>query len=124
MDIPFLSSHANFVVRSILVKFGSLSNALAYAYPEYPWDLSKFTFRGKKSTQRWLYFKLKELLPNVEIKEDYNHPDLVWGKNNSLFTQAYFLEKNNRSMQLDIWIPEYNLALEYQGSFPILAFNI
>ena len=51
---------------------------MVYAYPEYPWDLSKFTFRGKKSTQRWLYFKLKELLPNVEIIEDYSHPDLAW----------------------------------------------
>jgi hypothetical protein len=50
-----------------------------YAYPDYPWDSSKFTFRGKKSTQRWLYFKLKELLPNIEIIEDFNHPDLLWG---------------------------------------------
>jgi hypothetical protein len=50
-----------------------------YAYPDYPWDPSKFTFRGKKSTQRWLYFKLKELLPNIEIIEDFHHPDLLWG---------------------------------------------
>jgi hypothetical protein len=52
---------------------------LTYAYPEYQWELSKFTFKGKKSTQRWLYCKLKELLPNVDIIEEYNHPDLVWG---------------------------------------------
>jgi hypothetical protein len=58
-----------------------LGNALIYAYPEYPWELSKFSFRGKKSTQRWLYHKLKELLPNVEIIEDFDHPDLVWGIN-------------------------------------------
>jgi hypothetical protein len=64
---------------SIIVKFGSVKNALLYAYPDYPWDTSKFSFRGKKSTQRWLYFKLKELLPNIDLIEDYYHPDLVWG---------------------------------------------
>jgi hypothetical protein len=64
---------------SLLIKFGTLRNALIYAYPEYPWEVNKFALRGKKSTQRWLYFKLKELLPNVEIIEDFNHPDLIWG---------------------------------------------
>jgi hypothetical protein len=73
----------------ILAKFGSLGNALKYAYPEYPWDFTEFTFRGKKSTQRWLYFKLRELLPNVEIIEDFNHPDLVWGK--LVFLLTYFI---------------------------------
>jgi hypothetical protein len=57
-----------------------LGNALKFIYPEYPWDLNKFSFKGKKSTQRWLYFKLKELLPNAYIIEEFNHPDLVWGK--------------------------------------------
>jgi hypothetical protein len=56
-----------------------LGNALNYIYPEYPWDLTKFSFTGKKSTQRWLYCKLKELLPNVEIIEEFFHPDLIWG---------------------------------------------
>jgi hypothetical protein len=68
----------------LIKKFGTMSNALKYIYPEYPWDLSKFSFKGKKSTQRWLYFKMKELLPNVEIIEDHNHPDLVWGMNRIL----------------------------------------
>lgn len=86
----------------VIDKFGSLCNALQYIYPEYSWDLSKFSFKGKKSTQRWLYFKLKELLPNVDIIEDFNHPDLAW-------------EKIKYPIQLDIWVPEYNLALEYQG---------
>jgi hypothetical protein len=68
------------IIGGILFKFGTLGNALVYAYPEYPWELSKFTFRGKKSVQRWLYFKLKELLPNVDLIEEFSHPDLVWGK--------------------------------------------
>jgi hypothetical protein len=67
------------LVGGIITKFGSLGNALQYIYPEYPWDLNKFSFTGKKSTQRWLYIKMKELLPNVDIIEEFNHPDLVWG---------------------------------------------
>jgi hypothetical protein len=63
----------------LITKFGSLGNALKYIYPEFPWDLGKFSSKGKKSTQRWLYFKLKELLLDVNIMEDFNHPDLVWG---------------------------------------------
>jgi hypothetical protein len=52
---------------------------LRYAYPEYDWDLSKFSAKGKKSGQRWLRIKIEELLPGVEIVEDYQHPDLTWG---------------------------------------------
>jgi hypothetical protein len=63
----------------LLNKYGTFGNALKEIYPEYSWDLDKFSYKGKKSTQRWLYFKLKELLPNVDIIEDYNHPNLVWG---------------------------------------------
>jgi hypothetical protein len=53
---------------------------LLFAYPNYPWELSKFTFRGKKAAQRWLYVKLKELIPNSTLIEEYYHPDLIWGK--------------------------------------------
>ena len=66
---------------------------MVYAYPEYPWDLSKFRFRGKKSTQRWLYFKLKELLPNIDIIEDYLHPDLIWGMVNR---KVKFIDKERK----------------------------
>ena len=58
--------------------FGSLGHALQFAYPEYEWDLSKFTFLGKKSSQRWLLVKLTQLIPNENIIEDYFHPDLLW----------------------------------------------
>jgi hypothetical protein len=61
-------------------KFGSLGCALQYAYPEFDWDLNKFSFRGKKSGQRWLKVLVKELLAGVEVVEDYQHPELTWGK--------------------------------------------
>ncbi len=59
-------------------RFNSLGEALKVAYSDYDWDMSKFSFKGKKSTQRWLYVKLKKLLPNVEIIEEYHHPELLW----------------------------------------------
>jgi hypothetical protein len=41
------------------------------------WDLSKFALKGqKKSGQRWLRVKIEELVPGIEIVEDYKHPDL------------------------------------------------
>ena len=67
----------------MFAQFNSLGEALKVAYPEYDWDMSKFSFKGKKSSQRWLYVKLKNLLPNVEIIEEYQHPELLWeGKKN------------------------------------------
>jgi hypothetical protein len=44
--------------------------------------------RGKKSTQRWLYFKMKELLPNVDIIEDFNHPDLIWSMKKGILNKT------------------------------------
>jgi hypothetical protein len=61
-------------------KFGeNLGLALQYAYPDLKWDLAKFSFKGKKSGQRWLRLKIEELVPGIEIIEDYQHPDLLWG---------------------------------------------
>jgi hypothetical protein len=52
---------------------------LQYAYPDIEWDIEKFMFRGKKSEQRWLKVKIEELVPGIEIFEDYKHPDLLPG---------------------------------------------
>ena len=62
-------------------RFNSLGEALKIAYPEYDWDMSKFSLKSKKSTQRWLHVKLKKLLPNATIIEEYLHPDLKWEGN-------------------------------------------
>jgi len=55
-------------------KFGNLGKALQYAYPEIDWDISKFSNRGKKSTQRWLRVKLAQILPEkTKIYENFLH---------------------------------------------------
>tara|TARA_Y100001968_G_scaffold239180_1_gene222604 strand:- start:353 stop:1147 length:795 start_codon:yes stop_codon:yes gene_type:complete len=56
----------------------------------------------KKKAQRELFEIVKQLFPNSECQFDYNHPDMR------------FSETNAR-MELDIWIPEFSIAFEYQG---------
>jgi rubrerythrin len=57
----------------------------------------------KKKTQGKLFDIINKLLfPENEVLWDYNHPDLRF-------------EKTNVMMELDIWIPELNVAMEYQG---------
>jgi hypothetical protein len=69
-------------------KFKTLAGALHYAFPEINWNLDKFAFQGKKSGQRWLRVKIEALLPGIEIIEDFQHPDIAWGK---LFVFLFFL---------------------------------
>jgi hypothetical protein len=78
-NLVFFFEFISFIGASLYDKFGSLGRALQYAYPEGNWDLTKFNSRRKKSGQRWLKIKLEELLPGIEIIEDYQHPELHWG---------------------------------------------
>eukprot|EP01125_Pyxidicula_operculata_P005516 TRINITY_DN1952_c0_g1_i5.p1 TRINITY_DN1952_c0_g1~~TRINITY_DN1952_c0_g1_i5.p1 ORF type:complete len:453 (-),score=35.59 TRINITY_DN1952_c0_g1_i5:3-1361(-) len=77
----------------------SLFYTLQIGYPWIKWDREKF-LAIKKSSQRWLYLKTKEIFPpQTAIIEDY------------LFSH----ENSSKPVEFDIWIPEYRLALEYQG---------
>jgi len=61
--------------------FNNVGRALQYAYPEIPWNMLKFSCKGKKSGQMWLIQKIKQVLPDdSDIEEDYSHPDLHWGR--------------------------------------------
>lgn len=100
---------------------GKLSSALAFAYPDYDWT-SLFLARqgGKKwSRQRELVTLVTKLLPGeTEIVENYLHPELKWGKISFLSIVVFlFLAGTDRNVEIDIWIPEYKLGFEYQGSF-------
>lgn len=67
-------------------KFDNLGNALRFAYPKINWDVSLFSVKRKKASQRWLKILLEELLPGVETVEEYRHPELSWGSFLSLFS--------------------------------------
>jgi hypothetical protein len=101
--------------------FGNLGAALQFAYPEVTWELERFSVRGKKAGQRWLKVKIEELLPTVEIIEDYLHPELFWG----MFSSSFFIplipllnlleENSDRHVELDLWLPHFRIAIEFQG---------
>lgn len=116
-----IRSHSfSYLGLSLYNKFGSLGAALQYAYPEVRWDLSAFSFRGKKkSVQRWLKLRMTELLPDVEIIEDYQHPELSWGTcvMRLLLRCADVLDGSDRNVELDLWLPEYRIGVEYQGTW-------
>jgi hypothetical protein len=75
LDSIDFSSLGHFLAQ----KFDGLGGALQFAYPEIDWDLTAFSFKGKKSEQRWLKMRLAELLPDIDIIEEYSHPDLSYG---------------------------------------------
>jgi len=84
---------------------GSLYEALAIAYPNQKWDTKKFAMMGKKSAQRWLLIQLKKVLPRgTELVEEFRHPLI-----------NYSGDAIAAKMQIDIWIPDFNLAIEYHG---------
>eukprot|EP01127_Copromyxa_protea_P003412 TRINITY_DN13224_c0_g1_i1.p1 TRINITY_DN13224_c0_g1~~TRINITY_DN13224_c0_g1_i1.p1 ORF type:complete len:376 (-),score=85.71 TRINITY_DN13224_c0_g1_i1:90-1217(-) len=88
----------------IVTSFRRLHEILSTAFPEREWDCHKFSYTGKKSTQRWLLEVVKKIYHDQDtIVENYDHPDLHWD------------EKRKRNMELDIWVPHLSLAFEYQG---------
>jgi hypothetical protein len=102
--------------RGIFHKFGHLGHALAYAYPEVEWDLGKFSIKGKKSGQRLLRVKIEEMIPGIDIVEDYKHPELNLG---NLFFSVFSFNSvgkaSARPYELDLWLPSYEIGIEYQG---------
>ena len=72
-------------------------------YPEVKWLPWKFSsVVSKKATQRWLANLIRDLFPNKEIIEDYQDPLLLF-------------PGTEKRMELDIFVPELNIAFEYQG---------
>ena len=79
----------------------SLQNVLLDLYPDFDWDLSKLYKVGKNQSQ--LFLIVLDIFPNHEILQNFrSHEKLV-------FSQT------GMNMELDIWLPELNLAFEYQG---------
>jgi hypothetical protein len=82
---------------TIIKKFGSWKRVLEKVYPEKDWkSLDKSVLSYLSKSQRLLYNRIRELLPNTIIEESYFHPDLKHAS-------------SNKNMQLDIWIPEHKL---------------
>eukprot|EP01127_Copromyxa_protea_P008452 TRINITY_DN1940_c0_g1_i3.p1 TRINITY_DN1940_c0_g1~~TRINITY_DN1940_c0_g1_i3.p1 ORF type:complete len:257 (-),score=39.33 TRINITY_DN1940_c0_g1_i3:310-1080(-) len=66
-------------LKGALTSFGSLSQAVSFAFPEIQWDMSRFRLRSKKATQRMLSLVVSTIFPSLAIVENYFHPSLFWG---------------------------------------------
>eukprot|EP01125_Pyxidicula_operculata_P006278 TRINITY_DN2178_c3_g1_i2.p1 TRINITY_DN2178_c3_g1~~TRINITY_DN2178_c3_g1_i2.p1 ORF type:complete len:498 (+),score=111.05 TRINITY_DN2178_c3_g1_i2:408-1901(+) len=90
-----------------VTQYGGLATILPKYFPDYDWDLKLLSKKSpKKSAQKWLSKKIKELYPTLngddDILEDYKHPLLRYSG-------------SSRPMELDIYIPSLNIAFEYHG---------
>lgn len=85
----------------IIRRYRNIYNIMNVAYPEEEWSEKGFSKRDKRSNQRWLFLSIQELFKGEEIVEDFFHEELTR------------ISKN--SVQLDIFIPKYNLGFEYHG---------
>ena len=65
----------------------------------------------KKKTQKLLFNIVNKVFPSCNPIFDYKHPKLRFSQTEKQ------LESGSRGylMELDIWIPEHSLAIEYQG---------
>jgi len=85
---------------TILAKHGGLSGLLKFVYPEFPWDMQHFeqgtVFKPSKSQIR-VFAAIQKIFPDQKVLMDVKHPQLP---------QQY---------ELDIYLPDLKLALEYQG---------
>ena len=78
----------------------NLYHSLKLIYPNERWARSLFEFRSKKTNQRILYVHIKKIYTRHRVFENYRHPQLFF---------------SDMPIELDIFIPAVNLALEYQG---------
>eukprot|EP01126_Amoeba_proteus_P037685 TRINITY_DN389_c0_g1_i1.p2 TRINITY_DN389_c0_g1~~TRINITY_DN389_c0_g1_i1.p2 ORF type:complete len:165 (+),score=28.73 TRINITY_DN389_c0_g1_i1:634-1128(+) len=84
--------------KKMISKFKRLCFALQFAFPDYPWNVQKFSKKLKKSSQRWLLLTLKNI---------YTHGDC--------FLEDHVLYYDLIPVELDIYLPNLQLAFEYQG---------
>lgn len=82
----------------------TLIKMLKSVYPKHHWEITRLSGHGRsvKSSQRELLVAMKQIFPKFSIYEDFKHSKL-----------QYF---GSTSFELDVYVPEIELALEYQGA--------
>ena len=86
---------------SLLRRFGSIYNLLKEVYPNIRWN-KKLIAKNNKRSEQWRIFTIvREIFPDREVIEEYNHPTAS--------------RESGNSVELDVFIPSLNLAIEYHG---------
>jgi hypothetical protein len=99
-----MASTLNNCTKFILFLQGALINMLEKYYGDYKWDNALWSQSlVKHKSQSLLVRRLKSIFPNEEIIENFLHPTLKF-------------QFSDKKMQLDIWMPHRNLAIEYNGA--------
>eukprot|EP01114_Cavostelium_apophysatum_P013175 TRINITY_DN3127_c1_g1_i1.p1 TRINITY_DN3127_c1_g1~~TRINITY_DN3127_c1_g1_i1.p1 ORF type:complete len:354 (+),score=50.75 TRINITY_DN3127_c1_g1_i1:193-1254(+) len=90
---------------------GSLFSVMSRAFPEKKWREFDFELERVSPPHRkiWKILTKRMIVENdeetPEIFLNFRHPDLIHRR----------VESPSKVMELDIWIPKFRLALEYQG---------
>jgi len=80
-----------------------LLEVLRKVYPNEVWKSELFSRKGmKRSSEKYLLLLLEKIFPNTEILSNFTHKKLRYAN-------------SEKPMQLDVFLPELNLAFEYQG---------
>lgn len=90
----------SFFFAVVIHLLGSVSKALEAVYPETPWHTLKKVSLGQKQ----ILYLLKSVNPlhSKVIKMNYKHPQLI--------------RDTSHTMELDFYVPDLELAFEYQGA--------
>eukprot|EP01125_Pyxidicula_operculata_P011832 TRINITY_DN3871_c0_g1_i1.p1 TRINITY_DN3871_c0_g1~~TRINITY_DN3871_c0_g1_i1.p1 ORF type:complete len:468 (+),score=35.99 TRINITY_DN3871_c0_g1_i1:69-1472(+) len=102
-----------------ITEYGSLYNALKIIHPNHMWDKGRF-HQVKKSSQRWLLIKVKEILSRKNHTEINTESHSKPKENELIILEDHVIHlsgSENKFIELDIWIPSLNLAFEYQGVY-------
>jgi hypothetical protein len=97
-----LKLHVKDQLTSLLASYGgSLLDMLRAHYPQFNWNVNKWKLLSTSRSQQSLFHAISNLLNDTSIEKEYRIPIVRY--------------RNKHSMQLDIWLPKYNIAIEYQG---------
>eukprot|EP01125_Pyxidicula_operculata_P018483 TRINITY_DN655_c0_g1_i3.p1 TRINITY_DN655_c0_g1~~TRINITY_DN655_c0_g1_i3.p1 ORF type:complete len:416 (-),score=39.96 TRINITY_DN655_c0_g1_i3:123-1370(-) len=102
--------------------FGNLYKPLTIVYPDVKWEKKRFSSTTKKSSQRWLAVCIGKIFHRMnrdtEIIEEYKLSYIKNVSTSPTFDEGTVGQSSNIStkrLELDVYVPEYLLAFEYQG---------
>eukprot|EP01114_Cavostelium_apophysatum_P021582 TRINITY_DN7577_c0_g1_i1.p1 TRINITY_DN7577_c0_g1~~TRINITY_DN7577_c0_g1_i1.p1 ORF type:complete len:631 (-),score=127.68 TRINITY_DN7577_c0_g1_i1:279-2171(-) len=86
--------------KQILDSYGGLTPLLTAFYPEQSWPKDAGRFSAK--IQQILFRVVKNIFGTSEVLSNYLHPTLIY-------------KESGKPIELDVFVPAYKLAFEYQG---------